>query len=108
MWLPDVAVFKILINLGVIALGVWALQREIGDSLEEERGLILLLIVVGTIILIAGVAFHWLRGVPNVREHILLVEIRILDIPIMIGYTMIAIGLLGIVKKYLQRNPDDA
>jgi hypothetical protein len=106
-WPPDVAYIKLLLNLGVMGLGVGYAVWWSEGSLDESRDLVALF-VVGAVLVAGGVGFLWLVGEPDIRGYLLLLEVGMKGYLIVVGYSLVAVGLVELGRKTFRRSSDDA
>lgn len=106
-WPPDVAYIKLLLNLGVVGLGVCYAVRWSGESIEESRDLVALF-VAGAVFVAGGVGFLRLLGETDIRGYLLLLEIDMKGALILIGYGLLVVGLIELGKTAFRRSTDNA
>ena len=107
MWLPDVIYLKLILNLLLIGLGVWLIERDLGESIEEPGNLIAMFSA-GTFFVIFNLGYLWLSGDTNVRSYALLIEIGVRGQLIVMGYAVFLVVLVGLVKKLIRVLGNDA
>lgn len=105
-WPPDVAYIRLLLNLGVMGLAVGYAVWWSEESIEESRDLVALF-VAGPILVAAGVGFLRLVGETDIRGYVLLLEIGLKGTLILVGYSLILVGLVGLGRKAFRRSRDE-
>ena len=103
----NVEYLKLLINGLILGLCAWLGVRIYGKELQKTKHIISLFLL-APIFLSTGVLYLWLWGKTNLWAVVLLLEITPGMAFIGLGYVMLVLGIIGVIKKLFRISEDDA
>ena len=107
MWPPDVEYLKLLINGLILGLCTWLGVRIYGKELQKTKQIISLFFL-APLFLSTGALYRWLWGNMDIWAVVLLLEITPGMAFIGLGYVMLVLGIIGVIKKLFRTSEDDA
>lgn len=107
MWPPDVEYLKLLINGLILGLCTWLGVHIYGKELQKTKHIISLFLL-APVFLSTGALYLWLWGRADIWAIVLLLEITPGMAILGVGYVMLVLGVIGVIKKLFRTSQDDA